>query len=346
MGDDQPKQPGLVRQFLPNERYKFETTLGVGTFGSVFRCKDVSTGFSVAVKKTFLDPRRKNRELDIIRKLKHPCCLRLLDSYMTEEGPKREPYMHLVTAAAAGALPDFIEANKRPAPIYLKLFGFQMFSALAYLHAHGVAHRDLKPSNVLVNAKTGELMLCDFGSAKPLKPGEISVSYIATRNYRAPELLLDNQQYTPAIDIWAAGCVLAEMVLENHAFFPGRNNGEVLARIFRTLGPPRRRDFDSFQHKALPRVNVDMVKGVGERLPKWVPRDLKDLLKGVWTYDPRRRPTAVMLMKHAFFAEIFDASVQLPGGSKLPACIRQMRTPEEMLRTWPEGPDEDVPERR
>ena len=95
---------------------------------------------------------------------------------------------------------------KQPVPILLvKLYTYQMFRSLAYIHAKGICHRDIKPQNLLVDPSPHILKLCDFGSAKKLVKGEPNVSYICSRYYRAPELIFGATDYTPSIDIWSTG---------------------------------------------------------------------------------------------------------------------------------------------
>lgn len=97
--------------------------------------------------------------------------------------------------------------------LLLKLYVYQCFRALAYIHALGVCHRDIKPQNLLVDPETHTLKVCDFGSAKRLVQGEVNVSYICSRYYRAPELIFGATEYNNAIDVWSVGCVMAELLL-------------------------------------------------------------------------------------------------------------------------------------
>jgi serine/threonine protein kinase len=93
---------------------------------------------------------------------------------------------------------------------------------LNYIHKKGICHRDIKPQNLLVDPTCHILKICDLGSAKRLIDGEKSTAYMCTRFYRAPELLLGCTTYTNAIDMWAAGCVVAEMI-NGKIFFEGTN---------------------------------------------------------------------------------------------------------------------------
>ena len=101
----------------------------------------------------------------------------------------------------------------------------------------GICHRDIKPQNLLYNPMTCVLKLCDFGSAKILVEGEPNVSYICSRYYRAPELIFGATNYTTQIDVWSAGCVMAELLLLQ-PLFPGATGIDQLVEIIKILGTP------------------------------------------------------------------------------------------------------------
>lgn len=125
--------------------------------------------------------------------------------------------------------------------LIVKLYMYQLFRSLAYSHTLGICHRDIKPQNLLVNPVTGELKLCDFGSAKVLVEGGTNVAYICSRYYRAPELIFGACQYTFSIDIWSSACVMGELLL-GQPLFPGESGIDQLVEIIKVLGTPTKEE--------------------------------------------------------------------------------------------------------
>lgn len=201
--------------------YMAERVVGQGSFGIVFQAKCLETGEAVAIKKVLQDKRYKNRELQTMRLLDHPNVVSLKHCFFSTTD-KDELYLNLVLEyvpeTAYRVARHYSKANQRMPMIYVKLYTYQIFRALAYIHAIGVCHRDIKPQNLLVNPHTHQLKLCDFGSAKVLVKGEPNISYICSRYYRAPELIFGATEYTTAIDVWSVGCVLAELLLGQPLF--------------------------------------------------------------------------------------------------------------------------------
>jgi glycogen synthase kinase 3 beta len=200
---------------LPMEK----KVIGKGTFAIVYKSFIQNTAEVVAIKEVLVDRTHKNRELEILLELNHPNIIELKYYFFKQEINNEnikndilclimelypETVYSLIKRWHMKSNGSFINFNQ------IKLFTFQIFRALAYLHARGIAHRDIKPSNLLVNSQKGLLKICDFGTAKHLVPNDISVSYICSRYYRAPELIVGCTSYTNSIDIWAAACVLTE----------------------------------------------------------------------------------------------------------------------------------------
>ncbi|WAR02556.1 MK03-like protein [Mya arenaria] len=125
-------------------------------------------------------------------------------------------------------------------------FLYQILRGLKYIHSANVLHRDLKPSNLLLNT-TCDLKICDFGLARVADPDHdhtgFLTEYVATRWYRAPEIMLNSKGYTKSIDVWSVGCILAEM-LANKPLFPGKHYLDQLNLILGVIGSPSQEDLN------------------------------------------------------------------------------------------------------
>ena len=204
-----------------NQRYSvIGRVVGSGSFGVVFQAKVRSTEETVAIKKVFQDDRYENREVEIMSMLNHSNILDLRHCFNFSEG--NELYYNLELdffAENIHRVCQHYSNHKQTLPlVYVKLYMYQVMRALSYLHLIGICHRDIKPQNLLIDPATQHLKLGDFGSAKLLTINEPSISYICSRYYRAPELIFGSTKYDFTIDIWSAGCVLAEMIIGRPLF--------------------------------------------------------------------------------------------------------------------------------
>ncbi|CAE7744865.1 MSK-3 [Symbiodinium necroappetens] len=225
--------------------YNAERVLGSGSFGVVYQAVVVETGESVAIKKVFQDKRYKNRELQIMKELRHPNVVELKHAFYTSGEKPGETYLNVVMEYCSDTVYRVMKhytKMKQPVPhIFVQLYSYQMARACAYIHAVGICHRDIKPQNLLVDGHTHALKVCDFGSAKPLVKGEPNVAYICSRYYRAPELIFGATDYGFVIDIWSMACVSAELIL-GHPIFPGESGVDQLVEIIKVLGTPTREE--------------------------------------------------------------------------------------------------------
>jgi len=215
-------------------------------------------------------------------------------------------------------LRNHTKAKKLVPIMYTKVYVYQVCRALAYIHNLGICHRDIKPQNLLLDTRTHEVKLCDFGSAKALVKGESSVAYICSRYYRAPELVFEATEYTTTIDVWSLGCVLAELLLGN-PLFPGDSGVDQLIEIIKVLGTPTREEIQAMnpnhtpfkfpQIKAHPWTKVFRNKA---------PQNAVDLVSQLLRYDPKTRVLPFDALSHAFFDELREPNARLPNGKPLP----------------------------
>ncbi|KNA19600.1 hypothetical protein SOVF_059970 [Spinacia oleracea] len=302
--------------------YMAERVVGQGSFGEVFQAKCLETGETVAIKKVLQDKRYKNRELQTMRLLDHPNVTSLKHCFFSTTG-KDELYLNLVLEFVPETVHRVIrhynKINQRMPLIYVKLYMYQICRALAYIHGTiGVCHRDIKPQNLLVNPHTHQLKICDFGSAKVLVKGEPNISYICSRYYRAPELIFGATEYTTAIDIWSAGCVLAELLL-GQPLFPGESGVDQLVEIIKVLGTPTREEIKcmnpNYTEFKFPQIKAHPWHKI---FHKRMPPEAVDLVSRLLQYSPNLRCTALEALIHPFFDELRDPNSRLPNGRALP----------------------------
>ncbi|XP_033623924.1 glycogen synthase kinase-3 beta isoform X2 [Fukomys damarensis] len=342
--------------------YTDTKVIGNGSFGVVYQAKLCDSGELVAIKKVLQDKRFKNRELQIMRKLDHCNIVRLRYFFYSSGEKKDEVYLNLVLDYVPETVyrvaRHYSRAKQTLPVIYVKLYMYQLFRSLAYIHSFGICHRDIKPQNLLLDPDTAVLKLCDFGSAKQLVRGEPNVSYICSRYYRAPELIFGATDYTSSIDVWSAGCVLAELLL-GQPIFPGDSGVDQLVEIIKVLGTPTREqiremnpnytEFKFPQIKAHPWTKelqsgslVKMLEGKKEVSLKMAEEDSSGtghFTSGVRVFRPRTPPEAIALCSrlleytptarltpleacaHSFFDELRDPNVKLPNGRDTPALF-------------------------
>ncbi|TKY65531.1 Shaggy-related protein kinase theta [Spatholobus suberectus] len=291
----------------------------VGT-GSLAKC--LESGEAVAIKKVLQDKRYKNRELQVMRMLDHTNVLRLKHCFYSA-AEKDELYLNLVLEYVPETVyrvsKHYVRMHQHMPIIYVQLYVYQICRGLNYLHhVIGVCHRDIKPQNLLVNTQTHQLKICDFGSAKMLVPGEPNISYICSRYYRAPELIFGAIEYTTAIDIWSAGCVLAELLL-GHPMFPGESGVDQLVEIIKILGTPTREEIKcmnpNYTEFKFPQIKAHPWHKV---FHKKMPPEAVDLVARMLQYSPNLRCTALEACAHPFFDDLRDPNARLPNGRALP----------------------------
>ncbi|KAG1701561.1 Glycogen synthase kinase-3 beta [Phytophthora capsici] len=305
--------------------YSAERIIGNGSFGVVFQATVEETGEIVAIKKVLQDKRFKNRELQIMRQLHHVNIVQLKHCFYCNGEKPDELYLNLVLEF----IPDTVygvarqlQKAKQYMPIVLvKLYIYQICRSLAYIHSMGICHRDIKPQNLLLDPRSHEVKLCDFGSAKVLQKNEPNVSYICSRYYRAPELIFGATDYTTAIDIWSLGCVCAELLL-GQPLFPGESGVDQLVEIIKVLGTPQREEIEAmnpnYTEFQFPQIKAHSWSKI---FRSRTPPEAINLLSKMLVYDPKRRAKPLEAAAHPFFDELRQKDLKLPNDVPAPALF-------------------------
>jgi len=287
--------------------YECVSRSGKGSFGVVYKAITRGNGQVVAIKRVLQDPRYKNRELQIMKMVRHPNTVQLINSFY--ERTKSEVFLNLVLAYVPRNLYEvalaFAKRKEKMPMEHIRLYVYQLMRALGYVHALGVCHRDIKPQNLLIDPETHLLKLCDFGSAKMLVKGEPNVAYICSRYYRAPELIFGASDYTAAIDVWSAGCVMAELIL-GEPIFAGESGIDQLVEIIKILGTPTREEIRAMNkeyqdYKQFPSIKPHPWAKV---FPPLTPPLALEALSRMLVYTPTTRVRALDTCSHAFFDEL------------------------------------------
>ncbi|KAI6219198.1 Glycogen synthase kinase-3 beta [Aphelenchoides fujianensis] len=296
--------------------------IGNGSFGVVYMAKVVKTNENVAVKKVLQDKRFKNRELQIMQKLDHPNVVTLKYFFYSNGDKKDDVYLNLILEFMPQTVyrltRHFSRQMQHIPMLYVRLYSYQLFRSLAYIHSIGVCHRDIKPQNLLIDPDAGTLKLCDFGSAKCLVPGEPNVSYICSRYYRAPELIFGSTNYTNSIDVWSAGTVLAELII-GRPVFPGESGVDQLVEIIKVLGTPTREQIQqmnpNYREFRFPSIRAHPWSKI---LRPGAPAEVVSLVSKLLDYNPEGRLTPLQACAHSFFDELRNPATKLTNNRDLP----------------------------
>ena len=287
------------------QRYQISKVIGDGTYGSVLLARDNQAGEMVAIKRmkrkyTSWEECIQLREVKSLRKLVHPSIIRL------KEVIRENDELHLIFEHMDCNLYQVIKERVIPFPeSRVKSMMLQILQALAYMHKSGYFHRDLKPENFLVTRET--VKLADFGLAREIRSRPPFTDYVSTRWYRAPEVLLRAANYNSPIDVWACGCIMAELCTLQ-ALFTGNSESDQLVKICTVLGAPTVGQWAEGHRLAAV---------IGYRFPACTGRALSEVIKtcssegvqviqSLLAWDPTKRVSATAALSSPYFTSVSD----------------------------------------
>lgn len=289
-----------------------------GTYGVVYRARDMSSKEVVALKRVKLTrescgegfPITALRETNVLLALRHQHIVSVHEMVVGRDHDKvfmvMDYYDHDIKTCIAkheGAFPQSV----------VKTFCKQLVSAIDHMHKHWFIHRDIKTSNLLYSSDRGKLAVCDFGLAR--RYGDPVGEYtrnVVTLWYRAPELLMGATTYSTELDCWSAGCVFAEL-LQKMPLFAAKSEIDQLAEIFKLLGNPTQErwpGYDSLPFAKHLKWKAHKRNRLRDKLPLVAFADVTplspagfDLLNSLLALDPRQRLAARDALHHAYFID-------------------------------------------
>ena len=311
------------------KRYDVQLKLGKGAYGIVWKATDKRTKETVALKKIFdafqnsTDAQRTFREVMFLQEMKGHEHIVSLTNVLKADNDRD---IYLIFEYMETDLHAAIRANILQ-DIHKQYILWQTLKALKYMHSANLVHRDMKPSNLLLNSDC-LMKVADFGLARSLKElqeqatsNSVLTDYVATRWYRAPEILLGSTRYDYSVDMWAVGCILGEMIY-GKPIFPGQSTINQLEKILELTGMPSAKTIQSLGSQYAERM-IDQTHGIGfahseaadvyasfKRTFSAATDDALDLLIRLLKLDPSERITAEEALKHPYVQQFHDPAVE------------------------------------
>lgn len=282
-------------------RYIQLDQLGDGTYGSVVLGQRIDTGEKVAIKrmkrKYFSWEEAMNlREVKSLQKLSHANVVKL------KEVIRENDTLYFVFEYMKENLYQLMKDRQKPFPESdVRNILYQVLQGLAFMHRHGFFHRDMKPENLLCMGPD-LVKIADFGLAREIRSRPPFTDYVSTRWYRAPEVLLHSTNYNSPIDLWAVGCIMAELYLLR-PLFPGNSEMDQIFKICSYLGTPDKNEWPQ-GYQLASSMNFKFPQFSRTPLSTLIPSASKDgiqLLDLFLMWPPSKRPTAQQALRYPYF---------------------------------------------
>ncbi|XP_022895201.1 probable serine/threonine-protein kinase At1g54610 [Olea europaea var. sylvestris] len=301
--DNIPKE--VLRNIVSKsaESYVKIDKVGQGTYSNVYKARDKDTGKIVALKKVRFDTSEPEsvkfmaREIMILLKLDHPNIVKLQGLATS----RMQYSLYLVFDYMQSDLARILSRpDERLTEPQVKCYMQQLLSGLQHCHERGILHRDIKGSNLLID-RNGMLKIADFGLANFYNPEKKRplTTRVVTLWYRAPELLLGATDYGVGIDLWSAGCLMAEM-FAGRPIMPGRTEVEQTHKIFKLCGTPPDDYYKRLKLSTALKPPQTFKSCLRETFRNF-PASSLGLLSILLALDPAFRGSAASALRHEFF---------------------------------------------
>lgn len=295
------------------KKYEILERKGKGAYGIVWKAIERKTKRVVALKKVFdafhndTDAQRTFREIMLLQELEHDNIVKLVNVIKAENNKD----IYLVFEYMEIDLHHVNRSNILQ-DIHKVFIVYQICKCLKYLHSGEIVHRDLKPANILIDAECN-VKVADFGLARSIRSFDdesapVMTDYVATRWYRAPEIVLGSCEYSKAVDMWSVGCILGELIV-GKAIFPGKSTINQVELIIKLLGKPSEEELRQINSSAdfsiIDSMNAKKKYSFSQFF-KGSSKEGLDFLKKTLCYDPRRRLTAEQALKHPYLSQFHN----------------------------------------
>eukprot|EP01012_Entosiphon_sulcatum_P039733 TRINITY_DN5276_c0_g1_i1.p1 TRINITY_DN5276_c0_g1~~TRINITY_DN5276_c0_g1_i1.p1 ORF type:complete len:473 (+),score=111.56 TRINITY_DN5276_c0_g1_i1:23-1420(+) len=341
-------RPHHVRSCRHVDNFRKLNLISEGSYGRVWRASQVRNARTRinALKQVKMEKEKEGfpitalREIDVLMRCRHPNIVAVEEIVVGN----RDDSIFLVMEYVEHDIKYLMEQMKaRFSQAEVKCLLMQLLRGCAYMHSNWIIHRDLKTSNLLYT-NTGVLKICDFGLARfygePIKkmtPG------VVTLWYRSPEILLGEESYTPAVDMWSVGCIFAEL-LNKEPMCSGSTESAQLLKLWDLLGTPTEEQWPGWER--LPNAQKWKFEPQRSKLRQRFPAVSSqadrasltengfDLLSSFLAFDPKRRTTAEEALSHSYFNEI--PAAQDPG--LMPSFAATNEQPRKKRKRAPDAP--------
>ncbi|CAD2222914.1 mitogen-activated protein kinase [Angomonas deanei] len=302
--------------------YTVDHFISSGSYGAVCAGYD-SEGGKVAIKRVFNTVsdghvvnilsdsflcKRVLREIKLLNHFQHPNILGLRDIFVQLQEPQQHK-LYLITELMRTDLAQVIHDQRiQISPQHIQFFMYHILLGLHVLHEAGVVHRDLHPGNVLL-AENNDITICDFNLAREDTADTNKTHYVTHRWYRAPELVMQFKGFSKVVDIWSAGCMMAEL-FNRKALFRGTTFYNQLNKIVEVVGTPNMDDVTMFSSQSARDYLRNSLSNIAphpwnEIVPS-ADNVALDLISKMLCFNPHKRISTEQALQHPYFASLYD----------------------------------------